>query len=84
MGQLLGGFLQPEDARRAVEDSFPKHALLWGTPEEVLEKIRFFVNEIKPTRLLLHMNAGGIAHEKVVRSMQLFADRILPSLKDGD
>ena len=84
MGQLLGGFLHPEDARRAVEDSFPKHALLWGTPGEVLEKIRFFVNEIKPTRLLLHMNAGGIEHEKVVRSMRLFADRILPSLKDGD
>jgi alkanesulfonate monooxygenase SsuD/methylene tetrahydromethanopterin reductase-like flavin-dependent oxidoreductase (luciferase family) len=83
MGQLLGAFLQPEDARRAVEDSFPKHALLWGTPEVVLEKVRFFVRELRPSRLLLHMNAGGIEHQKVVRSMRLFAETILPSLKNG-
>lgn len=82
MGKLLGPLLDPADARSAVEDSFPRHALLWGTPGEVLEKIRFFVKEIKPTRLLVHMNAGGLPHEKVVRSMRLFAEGVLPALKE--
>jgi hypothetical protein len=82
-GKFLGGLLQPEDARRAVEDSFPKHAIVWGTPEEVLRKIRFFVNEINPGQLLLHMNAAGLQHEKIVKSMRLFAEGVMPALKES-
>ena len=79
--KIVGGLLNPEDARKTVEESLPERPLLWGTPDEVLERIRYFVNEIQPTRLLLHMNAGGLAHDKVARSMRLFAESIMPALR---
>jgi alkanesulfonate monooxygenase SsuD/methylene tetrahydromethanopterin reductase-like flavin-dependent oxidoreductase (luciferase family) len=81
--KVAGGLLNPEDARKTVEETLPRRALLWGTPDDVLDQIRFFVDEIRPTRLLLHMNAGGLDHDKVTRSMRLFAESVMPALKQG-
>jgi alkanesulfonate monooxygenase SsuD/methylene tetrahydromethanopterin reductase-like flavin-dependent oxidoreductase (luciferase family) len=82
MGKLLGGLLDPGDAQRAVEDASIKHAIVWGTPEEVLERTMRVVQEIRPTRLLLHMNAGGLLHEKVRESMALYAEEVMPKLRE--
>jgi alkanesulfonate monooxygenase SsuD/methylene tetrahydromethanopterin reductase-like flavin-dependent oxidoreductase (luciferase family) len=54
-----------------------EHAFLAGSPERIIDQIAA-LREAGVRNLLLNVNVGQIAHDKVERSMRLFGDKVLP------
>jgi alkanesulfonate monooxygenase SsuD/methylene tetrahydromethanopterin reductase-like flavin-dependent oxidoreductase (luciferase family) len=72
---------EPEKARRAVEDEAPHIMAVWGTPEECVERIRYYADSLRPEQLMLNIASGSLSQQKVLRSMRLFAERVMPALR---
>ncbi len=73
------------DGRRLLSITYEevlKELAVYGTPEEVIDRLLQLRETLGYTQLSLWMNAGGqLPHEKVMRSMRLFAERVMPALK---
>lgn len=54
--------------------------IIVGTPEECLEKIIRY-DEVGVDQLLCYVQFGDLPHEKVMRSMELLATRVIPELE---
>ena len=55
--------------------------VVYGTPESVTERLQELREALGPTTLSVWMNVGGrIPHERVLGSMRLFAERVIPRL----
>ena len=54
-----------------------EHVLLFDDPDGCAAKVAG-LRDAGVERLLLWMGVGGLAHELVVRSMRLFAERVVP------
>jgi alkanesulfonate monooxygenase SsuD/methylene tetrahydromethanopterin reductase-like flavin-dependent oxidoreductase (luciferase family) len=56
---------------------------LIGSPETVIEKARGMIDAARPDSLIGLFSFGGLSHAQVTRSMELFATRVMPSLRVG-
>ena len=56
---------------------------LIGTPEQVLERIHRNMAACGAGTLMVQFQVGDMPHDKVMRSMELFADQVLPHLPRG-
>ena len=74
-----------EDGKRLLSityDEVLKELAVYGTPEHVTERLLQLHETLGYTSLSVWMNSGGqMPHERVMRSMRLFADRVMPGLK---
>jgi alkanesulfonate monooxygenase SsuD/methylene tetrahydromethanopterin reductase-like flavin-dependent oxidoreductase (luciferase family) len=68
----------PEKARAAVTAEWPNVMAVWGTPDECVEKIKFYVDAIRPEQLMLNIASGSLPQEKALNSMRLFAEEVMP------
>ena len=59
----------------------PRGHLLVGSPDEVAEKILFQHKIFGNTRYLIQMTVGPLAHDKVLRSIELFAIKVAPAVR---
>ena len=59
----------------------PTGPLLVGSPEEVIDKLVYQYGIFKYTRFLAQTISGNIAHEKLLRSIELFGTRVAPEVK---
>jgi alkanesulfonate monooxygenase SsuD/methylene tetrahydromethanopterin reductase-like flavin-dependent oxidoreductase (luciferase family) len=64
----------PEKACAAVTQEGPNIMAVWGTPDDCLEKIKFYVDAVRPEQVMLNIASGSLPQEKVVQSMRLFAE----------
>lgn len=83
------------DGNEAVEYYFKSTALfrpigdherdmmILGSPETCIEKIQELHDEAKINHVICWMNFGGMDNEKVLRSMNLFAEEVIPKFKNG-
>ena len=54
----------------------------YGTAEAVVERIQWYQEELGITGVSLDMNPGGqLPHQKVVDSIKLLADKVMPEFK---
>ncbi len=53
-----------------------------GSPDEVVEKILFQHEIFHHDRFLLQMTVGSIPHDKIMRSIELFATRVAPVVRE--
>ncbi|MBM3221209.1 MAG: LLM class flavin-dependent oxidoreductase [Candidatus Rokubacteria bacterium] len=87
IGDMLaqGSTNRAADGRRLLSITYEevlKELSIYGTPEEVADRLLQLKETLGYTQLSLWMNSGGqMPHEKVVRSMRLFAERVLPRLR---
>ncbi|MGH7875581.1 MAG: LLM class flavin-dependent oxidoreductase [Candidatus Binatia bacterium] len=70
-----------EKARAAVAAEGPNIMAVWGAPEDCIEKIKFYVDAVRPEQLMLNIASGSLPQEKVVRSMRLFAEAVMPAAR---
>ncbi len=56
-------------------------ALLVGTPEQVVEKILFQHSIFQHDRFLAQISLGGLAHDKVLRSIELLGTEVAPAVR---
>jgi alkanesulfonate monooxygenase SsuD/methylene tetrahydromethanopterin reductase-like flavin-dependent oxidoreductase (luciferase family) len=71
----------PDKARRAVGDESPNIMAVWGTPEDCLGKIKFYIDAIHPEQLMLNIASGTLAQDKALKSMKLFAEEVMPLIR---
>lgn len=51
-----------------------------GTPEECIETIKRYMDELPVDNLICRFKFPGISHEEAVRSMKLFVEKVLPAV----
>ncbi len=73
-----------KDVRSAEELTFDKVAqdrLIAGSPEECLEQLRHWQEEVRPDYLILRFRQpGGPPHARVLEAIRLLGERVLPFL----
>ena len=82
----LGNLMDPgEEVKPGTELTYeflhPRN-LLFGTPDYIVEKIRELKDELNLQSLLLWTTHIGLPHDKIMRSMKLFATEVMPKIKD--
>jgi len=68
--------------RMSYEDLQDVHNIVVGSPETVIEKLRFVRKELNPGYILIYGNEGNMAHEDVMRSIELLGTKVIPALKE--
>jgi len=71
----------PEKARQAVEIEGANIMAVWGTPDECVEKIKFYVGAMHPEQLMLNIASGSLPQDKVIKSMRLCAEAVMPAVR---
>jgi len=71
--------IDKEAKSNAVEFFKSLHAA--GTPEQVLEKLRYIHQTVPLEHVIGTFAFGGLAYPKLERSFKLFAEKVLPVLK---
>jgi alkanesulfonate monooxygenase SsuD/methylene tetrahydromethanopterin reductase-like flavin-dependent oxidoreductase (luciferase family) len=71
----------PDKARAAVAQEGSNIMAVWGTPDDCIAKIKFYVDAIRPEQLMLNIASGSLPQEKVLPSMRLFAQEVKPALE---
>jgi alkanesulfonate monooxygenase SsuD/methylene tetrahydromethanopterin reductase-like flavin-dependent oxidoreductase (luciferase family) len=78
-----GGTRREEAAKlgRMTFDEILKELVVYGTPESVTERLLELRESLGYSTLSVWMNVGGhIPHERMLASMRLFAERVIPRL----
>ena len=52
-----------------------------GTPEQVAERIAFWCEEARSSKIILHLHVGDMPHWKAVKNITLFAEEVIPRLR---
>jgi alkanesulfonate monooxygenase SsuD/methylene tetrahydromethanopterin reductase-like flavin-dependent oxidoreductase (luciferase family) len=81
---IRGGTQREERGERLARltyDEIMDDLVIYGTAESVTERLHELREALGPTTLSVWMNVGGqIPHERILTSMRLFADRVIPRL----
>ena len=71
----------PEKARAAVAKEGLNIMAVWGTSDDCIEKIKFYVDALHPEQLMLNIASGSLPQGKALASMRLFAEAVMPVLR---
>lgn len=70
-------------ARLSVDEVIEKEIVLVGTPEQVAEQVDRIRKVPGVGEFAMIVNFGGIEHEKALKTLDLFARRVMPALGLG-
>ena len=78
------GYAARADALRAdptpfLRGFYDRHP--WGTPEMVIEKMSELAQQFGTSEIMCVFRYGGMGHAAAKRSMELFADQVLPAVR---
>jgi probable LLM family oxidoreductase len=59
----------------------PRGALLVGSPQQVVDKISFQKELFGHQRFLAQMSVGTLPHDRLLKSMELFGEKVVPSFR---
>jgi natural product biosynthesis luciferase-like monooxygenase protein len=69
----------------AADTSFERHAaefkIIAGSPQDCIERIRYWRDTLGITYIGGTFHFGGLAHEATLRSMELFAQEVAPAVE---
>jgi alkanesulfonate monooxygenase SsuD/methylene tetrahydromethanopterin reductase-like flavin-dependent oxidoreductase (luciferase family) len=72
----------PPTTRRQFDASRSRRgALLVGDPQEVIDKILYEHELFAHDRFLAQFTVGSIAHDKVMRSIELLGTKVAPAVR---
>jgi alkanesulfonate monooxygenase SsuD/methylene tetrahydromethanopterin reductase-like flavin-dependent oxidoreductase (luciferase family) len=52
-----------------------------GTPDQVAERIAFWCEEAKSSKIVVHLHTGNMPHWKAVKNITLFAEEVIPRVR---
>jgi alkanesulfonate monooxygenase SsuD/methylene tetrahydromethanopterin reductase-like flavin-dependent oxidoreductase (luciferase family) len=74
----------PPTTRRHFDASrSPRGALLVGDPQEVIDKILYEHELFAHDRFLAQFTVGSIAHDKVMRAIELLGTKVAPAVRSA-
>jgi natural product biosynthesis luciferase-like monooxygenase protein len=72
-----------ERARRMTYEQVCENMAVFATPDNCIERLKQFEHDFGMGRVICWFNPGGmVSHKQVMRSMELFAERVMPHFKD--
>ena len=72
----------PEKSRCAIAEESPNIMAVWGAPDDCIGKIKFHVDSIHPEQLVLNIASGSLPQDKVLKSMRLCAEPVMPAVRE--
>jgi alkanesulfonate monooxygenase SsuD/methylene tetrahydromethanopterin reductase-like flavin-dependent oxidoreductase (luciferase family) len=84
MPERYNSWLQraPRLAAMSYEELVERNMLLIGAPDTVAAQLRALTSELDISILTCVFHIGGLPHQSVIRSMQLFAREVLPKVQN--
>ncbi len=70
----------PQRSARAWE-LLLEQAMLAGPPEHVIEQVQELREVCGIEKLITFMDAGGVPHDRIMQSLELFGTKVMPALK---
>ena len=64
------------------EDELGKGRLVAGTPAQVIEKLRWLMERLRPGTFVLWANDGRIGHEDSMTCIRLLGEEVLPAVRE--
>lgn len=74
---------QPMSREQFDYSRTPKGSLMVGSPEQVIDKILYEHELFGNTRYLAQMSLGNMPHEKIMKSIELYATKVVPAVKQA-
>ncbi|NOT53274.1 MAG: LLM class flavin-dependent oxidoreductase [Deltaproteobacteria bacterium] len=72
-----------ERARRMTYEQVSQNMGVFATPDGCIERLTQFQQDFGMGRVICWFNPGGLVpHKEVMRSMELFAEKVMPRFKD--
>ena len=68
--------------RMSYEELQDAHNIIVGSPETVIQKLRYIKQTLDPGYMLIYGNEGNMAHEDVMRSVELLGTKVIPAVKE--
>jgi alkanesulfonate monooxygenase SsuD/methylene tetrahydromethanopterin reductase-like flavin-dependent oxidoreductase (luciferase family) len=82
--EMKGKFI---DARKAamisVDDLIEAGTALCGTPEQVVEQLRYVESQLGHGVTNINMKTGNIPDEAITAGMKMFQERVMPAFQNG-
>lgn len=72
---------QPMSRAEYEESATLRGANFVGSPQQIIDKILFQHEIFQHDRFLLQMSIGSVPHEKMMRSLELFATEVAPTIR---
>jgi alkanesulfonate monooxygenase SsuD/methylene tetrahydromethanopterin reductase-like flavin-dependent oxidoreductase (luciferase family) len=83
MAELRAGYrTKGKHERVTLEDQLRNLTLIAGTPKQVIEKLRIYMEETRPSIVALWGNDGQISHEDSMSYIKLMGQEVLPALRE--
>jgi alkanesulfonate monooxygenase SsuD/methylene tetrahydromethanopterin reductase-like flavin-dependent oxidoreductase (luciferase family) len=64
-----------------IEEQLESMAIIAGTPDEVIEKLRVVMSETRPGIFGIWGNDGAVSHEDSKRCIELLGEEVLPAVR---
>jgi alkanesulfonate monooxygenase SsuD/methylene tetrahydromethanopterin reductase-like flavin-dependent oxidoreductase (luciferase family) len=72
----------PSALARVTVDEVWERGTCFGSPERVIQLMTRYLQRTGTTHWMAQMRIGGLEHQKVLRSMELFAKHVMPALRE--
>src|SRR5271166_1405951 len=83
MAELRAGYRQKAKHERVtLEDQLRNLTLIAGNPKQVIEKLRIYMEETRPSIIALWGNDGRISHADSMNYIKLMGQEVLPALRE--
>jgi alkanesulfonate monooxygenase SsuD/methylene tetrahydromethanopterin reductase-like flavin-dependent oxidoreductase (luciferase family) len=66
----------------SLQSQIDAGTIIIGTPEQVVPKIRVWLEETRPGMLVFQANEGKIDHESSMKCIRLMGEEVLPALRE--
>ncbi|MFQ6029300.1 MAG: LLM class flavin-dependent oxidoreductase [Dehalococcoidia bacterium] len=74
----------PSVLSKITVDDVLHRGTAFGSPERVIDTLKTYMRELGGSHFMVQMRIGGLEHEKVRRSMKLFAEEVMPALREEE
>src|SRR5437763_16667923 len=82
IADVRDGIVRPDPLDDEPTQAEVYDRVLFGTPDEVAEKLRLDLEVTGASLLNCYFGPGDIPHDQVLRSMRLFAAEVMPRFRD--
>ncbi len=72
------GKMASRSPKTTIESMLEDRQALIGTPEEVAEQLEYQVDGFREIEPSMQINFGGISDKEALRTLELFAGRVMP------
>ena len=77
-----GAFAGNMGQAQSYENQQEARIVIVGTPDSVIEKLKYVVENLSPGYMLIYGNEGPMKHEDSMRSIELLGKEVIPALKE--